>query len=168
MKSLSTSNAPLLASFERWSRFAADNTAMLFAAGEVIGRRTTRMAMHGIAPDATERQEMHRMVEEKQAAVLEGSIAAWNEWMRIGQASWLEALRLTMRNGMAFVPVMAGRSPIDTFSRTGRYASAVTARSMASARRQWATPLDTPLKIADAAFEPVRARVAANRKRLAK
>lgn len=58
MKPTAARRAPLLESFERWTRFAADNSAMLWAAGEVIGQRTTQMATHGIAPNATERGEM--------------------------------------------------------------------------------------------------------------
>lgn len=129
---------PFLHSFERWNRFAADQTAMLWAAGEVIDRRTTTMVTHGIAPNAKERREMERMVEEKQSALLEGSLAAWNEWMRLARASWLDALQTTMRNRLALPPVMTNLNP-----------------------------LDTQLRIVNAAFGPTRAAVAANRKRLA-
>lgn len=166
MKRSAPPHLPLLRSFASWNRFAADHTAMLWAAGEVIGRRTTTMASHGIAPNAHERREMERMVEEKQSAMLEGSLAAWNEWMRLAQASWLDAVRLTMRNSLALAPVLTGMNPLDTLSRTTRYARSATARSMASASRQWTAPLDTHLKIVNAAFGPTRARVAANRKRL--
>ena len=167
MKRTRPSQLPLLQSFERWNRFAVDQTAMLLAAGEVIGRRTTTMATHGIAPNAHERREMERMVEEKQSAMLEGSLAAWHEWMRLAQASWLDAVRLTMRNGMALAPVMTNLNPLMTLSHTSRFARGATARSMASVSRQWTAPLDTQLRIADAAFGPTRERVAANRKRLA-
>lgn len=163
---ITTRHAPLFRSFELWSRFALDNTAMLFAAGEVIGKRTAQMATHGIAPDAQQRREMHRMVEEKRAAVLEGSLAAWTEWMRLGQASWLETARVAMRNGAAFAPLMVGMHPGNSVARGSLYARRATTRSMASASRQWTAPLDTQLKIAEAAFKPVRARVAANRERL--
>lgn len=167
MKTTAARHAPLLESFERWTRFVADNSAMLWAAGEVIGQRTTQMATHGIAPNATERGEMQRMVAEKQTAMLEASLAGWQEWLRLSQASWLEAVRLTMRNGIALAPVVIGLNPVNALSRSTRYATRATQRSMASATRRWTMPLDTPLKIADAAFQPVRARVAANRKRLA-
>jgi hypothetical protein len=156
---MTRTTTPLLQSFELWNRFTADNAAMLWAAGEVIGQRTSRMATHGIAPDANERREMQRMVEEKQTAIFESSLAAWNEWIRLSQASWFDALRTTTRNSLALAPALMGIDPFDALSST-------TARSMASMSRQWTT-LDTPLRIADAAFEPVRARVAANRKRLA-
>jgi hypothetical protein len=167
MRNASPLHAPLLRSFELWGRFALDNATMLMSAGEVIGRRTTQMATHGIAPNAGERREMHRMVEEKQSALVEGSLAAWGVWMHLSQSSWLEAVRLTTRNGIALAPIIVGMNPINAVSRSHRYARHATARSMASASRQWAAPLATQLKIADAAIEPVRAQVAANRKRLA-
>lgn len=158
-------HAPLLRSFELWNRFALDNAAMLWGAGAVIGKRTTQMAGHGLAPNDRELCEMRRMIEEKQSALLEGSMAAWREWMRLNQSGWMEAVRLASRNGFALAPAMAGMTPVNAVARGTRYARRATARSMASAGRGW-TALDHPLRIADAALEPVRARVASNRKRL--
>ena len=83
---------PYFRSFELWSTFARNNAAMLWSAGEVIGRRTTRMARHGVAPNANDRREMQRMVSEKQSAMAESSMAAWAQWMRSSQAMWTEAL----------------------------------------------------------------------------
>lgn len=111
---------------------------------------------------------MERMVAEKQSAIVEGSLAAWSEWLRLAQASWLDAVGLTMRNGLALAPVLTNLNPLETLSRTSRYARQATERSMASASRQWTAPLDTQLRIVNAAFAPTRSRVAANRKRLAK
>jgi hypothetical protein len=159
-------HAPLLRSFELWSRFALDNTAMLWGAGQVIGKRTSQMATHGIAPNERELGEMRRMIEEKQAAVLEGSLAAWREWMRLSQSGWMDAVKLASRNGMALAPVMVGLNPINAVARSTSYAQRATARSMSSATRGWTAQLDNPLRIADAALEPVRTRVASNRKRL--
>lgn len=161
----------LLQSFERWNRFTADQMTMWLGAGEVIGRRTTAMARHGMAPDALERREMARMIEEKQAAMLEGSLAAWNEWMRLAQASWLQTIGLAMGRGFALDPValdpLMAATPLQAIARTQAYARAATTRSMTSAARQWHAPLDTQLRIANAALRPMRERVAANRKRLA-
>ena len=83
---------PYFKSFELWSRLAHAQTSMLWSAGEVIGRRTTRMARHGAAPNAGDRREMHRMVSEKQSAMAESSMAAWAQWMQSSQAMWAEAL----------------------------------------------------------------------------
>ena len=83
---------PLFKSFELWSGFARNNASMLWSASEVIGRRTTRMAQHGAAPNADDRREMHRMVSEKQSAIAEASMAAWSQWMESSQAMWTEAL----------------------------------------------------------------------------
>lgn len=80
-------------SFERWSRFYRDQSAMLLSAGDVIGKRTAGMAAHGLNPDARELREMQTMIAEKQAAMVEGSMAAWAELMRANQAMWLAALR---------------------------------------------------------------------------
>lgn len=83
---------PFLKSFELWSSFARNNASMLYSASEVIGRRTTRMAQHGAAPNANDRREMHRMVSEKQSAIAESSMAAWSQWMQSSQSMWTQAL----------------------------------------------------------------------------
>lgn len=166
MKSAFIPHVPLIESFALWNRFALDHASMLLAAGDVIGRRTTQMVTHGIAPNAAERDEMQRMVEEKQTAVFEGSLAAWQEWMRLAQVNWFDTINVAMRNGVALAPLMAGMNPANAMARSSRYAQRATARSVASAKRQWTAPLDSPVKIADAAFAPVRARVTANQKRL--
>ncbi len=83
---------PFFKSFELWSSFTRNNATMLMSASEVIGRRTTRMAQHGAAPDANDRREMHRMVSEKQSAMAEASMAAWAQWMRSSQTMWTGAL----------------------------------------------------------------------------
>lgn len=83
---------PYFKSFELWSSFASNNAAMLWSAGEVIGRRTARMARHGAAPNVNDRREMQRMVAEKHAAIVESSMAAWAQWMQSSQAMWAEAL----------------------------------------------------------------------------
>jgi len=158
-------HAPLQESLQRWSRFADDNAAMLFGAGEVIGKRTARMVTHGIAPNAEERLELQRMVEEKQSAMLEGSVAAWQELVRISQAGWLEAVRLVMGNGING-PVLAGLEVTDVIAHTQRVIAHTAQTSLESLSRQLAAPLDTPIRIIDAAFAPVRATVAANRERL--
>ncbi len=96
---------PWFRSLDLWGRFVQEQAAMAQSASVVVGRRTARMATHGLAPNAAERRELRAMVDEKHAALVEGSIAACQEWMRLGQAAWLEALRLSMRNGTALVPL---------------------------------------------------------------
>ena len=159
-------HASFAQSIALWNRFAADHAAMLIAAGEVIGRRTAQMASHGLAPNAGEQREMRQMVEEKHSALFEGSIAAWQEGMRLAQANWTDAMRLALRSGAAFVPVMTSVTPAAAFASAGRASRKNAARAMASATRQWMAPLDSSLTIMDAAFKPVRTRVDANRKRL--
>ena len=141
---------------------------MLVAAGEVIGRRTAQMAAHGVAPDAGEQREMQQMIMEKHSAVLEGSMAAWQEAMRLAQDNWTDAMRLAMRSGTAFVPVMTSVTPAAAFASAGQASRKTAARALASATRQWMAPLDTSLTIMDAALKPARTRVAANRKRLSR
>ena len=166
-----TPHASFAQSLALWNRFAADHTAMLLAASEVIGRRTAQMAAHGLAPDAGERREMRQMVSEKQSAAFEGSVAAWQEGMRLAQANWANAMGLAMRSGAAFapaafVPFVTSFTPAAAFTSAGRASSRNAAHAFASVTRQWMAPLDTSLTIMDAALKPVRTRVAANRKRL--
>lgn len=154
--STNTDQSAFLHSLTLWNRFTSDNTAMLWSAGEVIGKRTARMASHGLAPNAKERRELQGMIEEKQVAMFEGSIAAWSECVKLSHASWLEAMRMTMRGSTALMPLLA--------SPTSR--EAARNPSQEELPQGWHGPFVSHLKIVDAAFKPVRARVAANRKRL--
>lgn len=129
---------PFFKSFELWSGLARNNAAMLWSAGDVIGRRTTRMAQHGAAPNADDSREMHRMVSEKQSAMVEAGMAAWSQWMRSSQAMWTDAL---LNGGRA------RRAGIST-SRAAKHL------------------VNAQLKIANAAMKPLHTRVAANQKRL--
>ena len=101
---------PFFRSFELWSSFARNNATMLWSANEVIGRRTTRMARHGAAPNADDRREMHRMISEKQSAMAESSRAAWGQWMQCSQALWSDAL---FARGAARNPASATTRLID-------------------------------------------------------
>ncbi len=101
---------PFFKSFELWSSFTRNNAAMLWSAGEVIGRRTTRMARHGATPNADDRREMHRMVREKQSAMAEASRAAWGQWMLSSQGMWTDAL---FARGAARDPASAATRLID-------------------------------------------------------
>lgn len=137
-RSAFTIHNPFLKSFELWSGLARNNATMLWSASEVIGRRTTRMAQHGAAPNAGDRREMHRMVSEKQSAMAEAGMAAWGQWMRSGQSMWTEAL---LSGGRAKSP---GRATTHAATRI----------------------VDAQLKIAKAAMKPLQTRVSANQKRL--
>ena len=101
---------PFLRSFELWSSFARNNATMLWSANEVVGRRTTRMVRHGAAPNADDRREMHRMISEKQSAMVESSRAAWGQWMQSSQALWSDAL---FAGGAARNPASATTRLID-------------------------------------------------------
>ena len=142
-------------SLDRWMAIAHDSTSMLWAAGDVIGMRTTRMAATAHAPSADDLAEIHRMVAEKPKAFAEAQLAAWNALLQSTQAMWADALRQSTRNAMALSTAALSPSPGPSLQRA-------MSRGMASAMRQ----LHAPLKIAEAATGPVNRRVAANRKRL--
>jgi hypothetical protein len=144
-----------LRSFDRWLSIGRDSASMLWAAGDVIGMRTTRMAVTAHAPSADDLAEIHRMVAEKPKAFAESQLAVWNALLQSMQTMWADALRQSTRNAMALSTAAMSPSP-------GLSLQRVMTRGMASAMRQ----LHAPLKIAEAATQPVNRRVAANRQRL--
>src|SRR3712207_5497720 len=65
------SNNPLLV----WTGFALKNAEMLMASAQVIGHRTSRMAMAGVSPSARDRKEFVLMGQEKLEAAAESAQA---------------------------------------------------------------------------------------------
>lgn len=58
-----------------WSQVALKGSEMLFASAQVIGHRTSRMAMAGPMPNARDRKEFTLMGQEKLEAVQESAAA---------------------------------------------------------------------------------------------
>lgn len=141
-----------------WSRLAWRTGETILASSEVIARRTTAAWMAGATPDARDRAENARMVQEKWEASAEcaSSVAA----TLLGQAMqgsgqwWLDAWRLQL--GLASLATSA----------TPAQARARLARVAASAVPMMNRAAVDALARSSAALAPVHRRTGANVRRL--
>ncbi len=157
----SRQNAALYANpFLLWGTLGMKAMQMSAAAVQVIAIRTTRMATHGLDPDAADRREMTLMGAEKVDA-----------FSRAGQALATGALPLVA--GMAG---QAFRTGIDLFNASARLATSRTIPQTLARQRKLADTLmrNTPTasnataQLAHRALAPVHQKATANARRLTK
>jgi hypothetical protein len=148
-----------------WGTLGVKAMQMSTAAAQVIAIRTTRMATHGLHPDAADRREMERMGAEKVDA-----------FSRAGRALATGALPLVA--GMAGQAV---RSGFDLFNASAHLAASRTLPQTMARQRQLADTLmrgvsavhhgaasTATARLAHRALAPVHQKATANARRLAK
>ncbi len=134
--------------FAMWTTLATQSAETLLASGEVITRRSQRMALAGANSGANDRREMGRMVQEKVDASTESAQAMTVQATRLYQASMMQWFDLANRQAEAFCGV--GTSP--------RLSADVAAKKTIQAAAQ----------IATAGLAPFHRRATGNAKRLRK
>ena len=162
----SRQNAVLYANpFLLWGTLGMKAMQMSAAAAQVIAIRTTRMAAHGLNPNAADRREMTRMGAEKVDA-----------FSRAGQALATGALPL-----MAGMAGQAWRTGFDLMTASARLAASRTIPQTLARQRQLADALmrgvpaashgaasKATAKLAHRALAPVHQKATANARRLTK
>jgi hypothetical protein len=151
--------------FLLWGTLGMKAMQMSTAAAQVIAIRTTRMAAHGLNPDAADRREMTLMGAEKVDA-----------FTRAGQALATGALPLVA--GMAG---QAFRTSMDLFNASTRLAASRTLPQTLARQRELADTLmrsapsaqhgaasNATARLAHRALAPVHRKATANAKRLTK
>jgi hypothetical protein len=151
--------------FLLWSTLGVKAMQMSAAAAQVIAIRTTRMAAHGLNPNAAERREMRLMGAEKVDA-----------FSRAGQALATGALPLVA--GMAG---QAMRANLDLFNASAQLAASRTIPQTMARQRKLADTLmrsapaaqhgaaaTATAQLAHRALAPVHRKATANAKRLTK
>ena len=148
-----------------WSTLGLKTVQMSTSAAQVIALRTTRMAAHGLNPNAADRREMHRMGAEKVDA-----------FSRAGNALATGAMPLLF--GMA---MQSWRTGLDLLTASTRLAASRGVPQSMARQRQFADTLmrgaaaaghgDTvaaAARLAHRALAPVHRKATANAKRLSK
>ncbi|WP_158883820.1 polyhydroxyalkanoate granule-associated phasin [Rhodanobacter sp. L36] len=134
--------------FAMWTTLATKSAEMLLASGEVVAHRSQRMASMGANPDAADRREMGRMVQEKVDASAESAQAMSMKAASLYQASMMQWLNLANRQAAALCGI--GTSP--------RISADVAAKKTMRAAAE----------IATAGMAPFHRRATGNAKRLRK
>jgi len=152
---------PVANPFLLWSSLGMKTLEMSTAAAQVIALRTSRMAAHGVNPNAADRREMHRMGAEKVEAF---SLA--------GMALATGAAPL-----MAGMATQAWRTGFDLLAATTRLAASRAVPQALESQRRLADALvqgatgshgHATARLAHRALAPVHRTATANAKRLAK
>ena len=151
--------------FLLWSSLGVKTLQMSTAAAQVIALRTTRMAAHGLNPNAADRREMTRMGAEKVDA-----------FSRAGQALATGALPL-----MAGLAGQAWRTGFDLMTASAQLAASRTLPQTLARQRRLADTLmrsvpaaqhgatsKATAKLAHRALAPVHQKATANARRLTK
>ncbi len=119
--------------------------------------RVARMAAHGMNPNASDRQEMHRMSSEKVAAFNEGLTAMAAQALKVQQMWWQQWFQILMSP----MSLTHFTKPATLFSNPGTSAGARAYRMADSVTKGMA-------QVAAVGLAPVSRTVASNVKRLNK
>ncbi|KRB89142.1 polyhydroxyalkanoate granule-associated phasin [Noviherbaspirillum sp. Root189] len=146
-----------------WMQLGFKTSEMLFASSQVIGHRTSRMAMAGPVPNARDRKEFTLMGQEKLEAAAESAQAVINRMF---------ALQIEMAS-TAFRQYMTGVTSL--FALAAAPASVLTAGGQARLMRGFLVPLTAATslsgnmaRVAQHGLKPIHSRATANARRLGK
>ncbi|MFC7514663.1 polyhydroxyalkanoate granule-associated phasin [Herbaspirillum sp. GCM10030257] len=146
-----------------WMQLGFKTSEMLFASSQVIGHRTSRMAMAGPMPNARDRKEFTLMGQEKLEAATESAQAVMDRMF---------ALQIEMAS-TAFRQYMTGATSL--FALAATPASVLTAGGQATLMRNFLAPLTAATslsgniaRVAQHGLKPIHSRATSNARRLGK
>lgn len=146
-----------------WMQLGFKTSEMLFASSQVIGHRTSRMAMAGPTLSARDRREFTLMGQEKLEAAAESAQAVINRMF---------ALQIEMAS-TAFRQYMTGAASL--FALAATPASVPTAGGQAKLMQSYLAPLTTATslfgnmaRVAQHGLKPIHSRATSNARRLGK
>ena len=151
--------------FLLWGTLGMKAVQMSTAAAQVIAIRTTRMAAHGLNPNAADRREMKLMGAEKVDAFSRASQALATGALPLVAGMAGQALRTSMDLFNASTHLAASRTIPQTLARQRKLADTLM-RSAPGAHHGAAS--NAAAKLAHRALAPVHQKATANAKRLTK
>ena len=145
-----------------WHRLAWKTGEMAIASAQVIGRRTSRIALAGSAPSARDQREFAMMGQEKRAAALQAAQAAGTSMLMLNGHFAELAFKQTMSMAVAMMSLAASRTAAETARLQSKLLRDTTTRSVAAASKLSGAAAE----VARRAMNPVHARVRSNVRRL--
>ena len=149
--------------FMVWSDLATKTLEMMLASAQVIGHRTSRMALAGAAPNARDRREIALMGQEKVEAGARSAQAMAAHMMTVSQPWGALAFRHIPRNSAAFMSLASSQTPSQLIAR-----QAALARALGQSAVSMANVSKSATKLAHRGLKPIHAKATANAKRLGK
>lgn len=157
-RSRGSSGARAFSSWLSWAKSYAEMTA---AAGEVVARRTQRMAAAGSDPSERDRREFALMGQEKLDAAAHSAYGVGSQLMRINQRSMTQAWLALLTASTDMMSLSASRTPSQLVARQAKLARTLRAAAPTAADLSAAT-----LSLTRAALKPVHSRATRNAARL--
>lgn len=145
-----------------WHRLAWKTGEMAIASAQVIGRRTSRIALAGSAPSARDQRELTLMGQEKGAAALQAAQAAGMSMLMLNGHIAELAFKQTMSMAAAMMSLAASRTAAETTRLQSKLLRDTMTRSVAAASKL----SGAAAQVARHALDPVHARVRGNVRRL--
>lgn len=150
--------------FVLWSRFAWTGVETLINAAQVIGHRSTRMALAGPNPGARDRRENQVMAHEKFRAGSDAAMAMWMRMATLNQQFAMLAVKETLAAATAIMPRGVPRVGAPFAGDQVRLAQQSLSQAAIAASRL----SGAGAQIAQQALKPIHARTSKNVKRLRK
>lgn len=148
--------------FLMWSRLAWKAGEMAMASAQVIGHRTTRLALAGPTPSARDQREFTLMGQEKGTAALASAQAMGLPMLRMSQQFAVLAFKQMLAASAAMMSIGASRTPAESAGRQLKLVSDTLAAPVVAAAKLSASSA----KVARRALTPVHSRVKGNVRRL--
>jgi hypothetical protein len=148
--------------FLMWSRLAWKTGEMAIGSAQVIGHRTSRLALAGPVPSARDRREFALMSQEKGEAAMESAQAVGVRMLTLNQQFAVLAFKQTLSASAALMSIVASRTATESAGHQSKLVRDTMANSVVAASKfSGATA-----QFARRALKPVHARVSGNVRRL--
>lgn len=147
-----------------WTDLAFKTSEMLLASAQVIGHRTSRMALAGPSPSARDRKEFTLMAQEKVEAVAESTQAMTFRMLSVNQQISIMAFKQMLSGASGFAALAGSRTMLQSGRRQAEFAGETMARSAAIA----AHLSGSMAHLASHGLKPIHSRATGNAKRLLK
>jgi hypothetical protein len=148
--------------FLMWSQLAWKTGEMAIASAQVIGQRTSRVALAGPVPSARDQREFALMGQEKGEAALESAQAVGVSMLMLSQQFAVLAYKQMLSASVAMMSIGASRTTAQYVDRQSKLVhDTITSSTVAASKLSGSTA-----KLARNAVKPVHKRVKGNVRRL--
>jgi hypothetical protein len=150
--------------FLMWSQLGWKSGEMAIAAAQVIGHRTSRLALAGSLPSARDQREFALMGQEKGEAALESAQAVGVRMLMLNQQFAAFAFKQMLSASVALMSIAASRTAAESVDRQSKLVRDTMTRSVVAASKL----SGSTAQLARRALKPVHTRVSGNVRRLGK
>jgi hypothetical protein len=146
-----------------WNDLAMKTAEMILASAQVVGHRTGRMALAGLAPNARDQREFALMGQEKIEASAQSAQAIATHMLSMNQQLGTQAFNNMLRSTAAYLLLASSRTPGQLIAR-----QVALARALGQFVVSIAEVSKSATKLAHRGLKPIHAKATANAKRLGK